>query len=84
MLDIDNVEIIAGKRTKSGPVLMVQFTADMKFFIIDTKGVLIAGNKDRVTRFSYQWVLCRDMAEIYPKAAWRLMDFAVSHRYLSF
>lgn len=77
ILDIENVELAMGKMTEQGPVLAITFTSQMIECIKDAKGTVVQGDPEKVMRIDYIWVLCRDQAELDPKAAWRLMELAI-------
>lgn len=37
---------------------------------------VVEGDPTKVMRVQYVWVLCRDMVELNPQAAWRLLDLS--------
>ena len=37
---------------------------------------VVEGDPNKVLRVNYVWVLCRDMTELDPRAAWRLLDWS--------
>ncbi len=78
ILDIDDVDLAMGKMTEQGPVLAITFTTQMIECLKDLKGNVVQGDPDKVMRVQYIWVLCRDQSELDPKAAWRLMELAIS------
>lgn len=77
ILDIENVDLFMGKMTEQGPVLAITFTSQMIECLKDANGKIVQGDPDKVMRIQYAWVLCRDQAELDPKAAWRLMEIAI-------
>jgi len=77
VLDIDDIDLVMGKMTDNGPVLALQFSAQMIECFKDVKGVAVVGDPDKVMRVQYVWVFVRDQTELDPKAAWRLLEFGV-------
>jgi len=76
-LDIDDIDLVMGKMTDNGPVLALQFSAQMIECLRDVKGTVVGGDPDKVMRVQYVWVFVRDQTELDPKAAWRLLEFGV-------
>jgi len=77
ILDIDDIDLVMGKMTDNGPVLALQFSAQMIECLRDVKGTVVGGDPDKVMRVQYVWVFVRDQTELDPKAAWRLLEFGV-------
>lgn len=78
VLDIHSVDVITGKLTDQGPVLIISFSAQQMMHIKDVNGLIIEGNDTTVTRVMYTWALCRDVNEVNPRAAWKLLDIAAN------
>lgn len=78
VLDIKDVDLTMGKMIDQGPVLVINFTSQQIMCLRDSKGTVIEGDPEKVLRVMYVWVLCRDMSELDPKAAWRLLDLSAS------
>ncbi|XP_025077096.1 mitochondrial import inner membrane translocase subunit TIM44-like [Pomacea canaliculata] len=78
VLDISNVDVMAGKLMEQGPVLVISFHAQQIMSVRDSKGAIVEGDKDKTLRVMYVWALCRDQEELDPIAAWKLMDISAS------
>ncbi|KAL3266924.1 hypothetical protein HHI36_011074 [Cryptolaemus montrouzieri] len=78
ILDIDNVDLVMGKIMDQGPVLIISFTSQQVMCVRDKDGGVIEGDPNKVMRVNYVWVLCRDISEPDPRAAWRLLDLSAS------
>ena len=78
ILDIDNVDLVMGKMMEQGPVLVITFNSQQILCLRDLKGNVVEGDPEKVMRVTYVWVLCRDQAELDPKAAWRLLELSAS------
>lgn len=78
ILDIDHVDLVMGKVMDQGPVLIISFTSQQVIALRDASGGVIEGDPDKVMRVNYVWVLCRDVTEPDPRAAWRLLDLSAS------
>ncbi|XP_043502115.1 mitochondrial import inner membrane translocase subunit TIM44 [Polistes fuscatus] len=78
ILDIENVDLRMGKMMEQGPVLLITFQSQQIFCIRNKDNSVVEGDPERVMRFDYVWVLCRDPMELNPKAAWRLLDLSIS------
>ncbi|XP_021928898.1 mitochondrial import inner membrane translocase subunit TIM44 isoform X3 [Zootermopsis nevadensis] len=78
ILDIDNVDLAMGKVMDQGPVLIVTFTSQQILCARDNKNNVVEGDPDKILRVHYVWVLCRDRAEVNPRAAWKLLDLSAS------
>ncbi|XP_014665323.1 PREDICTED: mitochondrial import inner membrane translocase subunit TIM44-like [Priapulus caudatus] len=78
VLDVDHVDLAMGKIMEQGPVLIISFVSQQILCIRDKSSKVIEGDPDKVVRIQYVWVLCRDQAELDPKAAWRLLDLSAS------
>ncbi|CAB0007483.1 unnamed protein product [Nesidiocoris tenuis] len=76
ILDIDNVDLVMGKVMEQGPVLVINFTSQQILCVKDANGNVVEGDEEKVLRVNYVWVLCRDPAELDPRAAWRLLDLS--------
>lgn len=78
ILDIKDVDLSMGKMMEQGPVLVISFQSQQIMCLRDSKGNVIEGDPEKVLRVTYVWVLCRDMTELDPKAAWRLLDLSAN------
>ncbi|CAG9761979.1 unnamed protein product [Ceutorhynchus assimilis] len=78
ILDIDNVDLVMGKVMEQGPVLIISFTSQQVMAVRDSQGNVVEGDPDKIMRVTYVWVLCRDISETDPRAAWRLLDLSAS------
>ncbi|KAK7115763.1 mitochondrial import inner membrane translocase subunit TIM44-like [Littorina saxatilis] len=78
VLDISNVDVMAGKMMEQGPVLVISFHAQQIMCVRDSKGNVVEGDKDKTVRVLYVWALCRDQEELDPLAAWKLLDISAS------
>ncbi|XP_044749022.1 mitochondrial import inner membrane translocase subunit TIM44 [Coccinella septempunctata] len=78
ILDIDNVDLMMGKIMEQGPVLIISFTSQQVMCVKDRDGTVVEGDPNKVMRVNYVWVLCRDITETDPRAAWRLLDLSAS------
>ncbi|XP_069699311.1 mitochondrial import inner membrane translocase subunit TIM44 [Periplaneta americana] len=78
ILDIDNVDLAMGKVMDQGPVLIVTFTSQQILCARDAKNNIVEGDPEKVLRVHYVWVLCRDRAEVNPRAAWKLLDLSAN------
>lgn len=61
-----------------GPVLVITFQAQQVMVLRNSKGQVVEGDPDKIMRFHYVWVLCRDQTELDPKAAWRVLELAAN------
>ena len=78
VLDIDHLDLVMGKMMEQGPVLVITFTSQQILCVRDKSGKVVEGDPEKVMRIAYVWVLCRDQAELDPKAAWRLLELSAS------
>ncbi|XP_064609200.1 mitochondrial import inner membrane translocase subunit TIM44-like [Liolophura sinensis] len=78
VLDINNVDVAAGKIMEQGPVLVISFNAQQIMSVCDSKGQLVEGDPEKILRILYVWALCRDQEELNPRAAWKLLDISAS------
>lgn len=78
ILDIENVELVMGKVMEQGPVLIITFQTQQIMCVRDAKNVVVEGDPEKVMRYNYVWVLCRDPNELNSKAAWRLMELSAN------
>ena len=76
VLDIDLVDLAMGKMMEQGPVLVITFLSQQIMCVRNAKGEVVEGDPDKVMRVNYVWVLCRDQAELDPRAAWRLLELS--------
>lgn len=80
ILDIDNVDLVMGKVMEQGPVLIISFTSQQVMVVRDVQGNIVEGDPNKIMRVNYVWVLCRDITETDPRAAWRLLDLSARDR----
>uniref|UniRef100_A0A2R5LN93 Mitochondrial import inner membrane translocase subunit TIM44 n=1 Tax=Ornithodoros turicata TaxID=34597 RepID=A0A2R5LN93_9ACAR len=78
VLDVTNVDLAMGKIMEQGPVLIITFQSQQIMVVRNKKGEVVEGDPDKILRMHYAWVLCRDQAELNPKAAWKLMDLSAT------
>jgi len=78
VLDIDNLDLAMGKILEQGPVLVITFTSQQILCVRNANGDVVEGDPEKVMRIQYVWVLCRDQAELDPKAAWRLLELSAN------
>lgn len=78
VLDINNVDVAAGKIMEQGPVLIISFNSQQIMAVRNSKGHVVEGNPEQILRIFYVWALCRDQEELDPRAAWKLMDISAS------
>lgn len=78
VLDVHNVDVVTGKLMEHGPVLIISFSAQQIMYIKDINGLLVDGDPHTVIRVMYTWAMCRDVNEIHPRAAWKLLDIAAN------
>jgi len=78
VLDIDSLDLAMGKMMEQGPVLVITFNSQQILVVKDATGKVVEGSEDKVMRVAYVWVLCRDQAELDPRAAWRLLDLSAN------
>ncbi|XP_053405521.1 mitochondrial import inner membrane translocase subunit TIM44-like [Mercenaria mercenaria] len=77
ILDVSNVDIAAGKMMEQGPVLVISFNAQQTMVVRNAKGEVVEGDDDKIMWVTYVWALCRDMEELNPDAAWKLLDISM-------
>ncbi|XP_070508317.1 mitochondrial import inner membrane translocase subunit TIM44 [Chironomus tepperi] len=78
ILDIENVDLAMGKVMEQGPVLIITFQAQQIMCVRDRDNKVIEGDPEKVMRVNYVWVLCRDINDLNPRTAWRLMELSAS------
>lgn len=78
ILDIDNVDLAMGKVMDQGPVLILTFTTQQILCARDASNNIVEGDPEKILRVNYVWVLCRDRAEVNPRAAWKLLDLSAN------
>ncbi|XP_077988922.1 mitochondrial import inner membrane translocase subunit TIM44-like [Glandiceps talaboti] len=78
ILDIDHLDLVMGKMMEQGPVLIISFVSQQIQIVRNAKGDVIEGDKDKVMRVQYVWVLCRDQECLDPNAAWKLLDLSAN------
>jgi len=78
VLDLHNVDVVTGKLMDQGPVLIISFSAQQIMYIKDVNGLIVEGDPHTVIRVMYTWAMCRDVNEVNPRAAWKLLDIAAN------
>ncbi|KAH0554289.1 mitochondrial import inner membrane translocase subunit TIM44 isoform X2 [Cotesia glomerata] len=78
ILDIDNVDLVMGKMMDQGPVLVISFQTQQIMCVRDSNNNVVEGDPDKVMRYNYVWVLCRDSTELDPRSCWRLLELSFS------
>uniref|UniRef100_A0A5S6Q9Z2 Mitochondrial import inner membrane translocase subunit TIM44 n=1 Tax=Trichuris muris TaxID=70415 RepID=A0A5S6Q9Z2_TRIMR len=74
LLDIENVEVIMGKMTEFGPLLLVSFTTHQIRFVKSLEGQPMFGTSEKPVSIGYIFVFCRNVEELDPRAAWKVME----------
>lgn len=78
VLDIDKTDLLMGKMMDHGPVLIISFQAQQIICMRDKDGNVVEGDPEKILRVNYVWALCRDSAELNPRAAWKLLDMSAN------
>ncbi|XP_023233735.1 mitochondrial import inner membrane translocase subunit TIM44-like [Centruroides sculpturatus] len=78
ILDVSNVDLAMGKMMEQGPVLIITFQSQQIMVVVDSSGKVVEGDRDKIIRMHYVWVLCRDQTELDHKVAWKLMDLSAN------
>lgn len=78
IIDVDRIDLMAGKMMEHGPVLIITFQAQQIMCLRDKNGQVVEGDPNKVLRVTYVWALCRDTSELNPKAAWKLLDMSAN------
>lgn len=78
VLDVHNVDVVTGKLMEHGPVLIISFSAQQIMYQKDINGLIVEGDPNTVIRVMYTWAMCRDVNEVNPRAAWRLLEIAAN------
>jgi len=78
VLDVNHLDIAAGKMMDQGPVLVITFQAQQIMSVRDKTGKVVEGDPDKIMRVFYVWALCRDQTILDPRAAWRIVDLSAS------
>jgi len=78
VLDVNHVDIVAGKMMDQGPVLVISFNAQQIMVVRNSQGSVVEGDPEKIMRIFYVWALCRDQSILDPKAAWRIVDLSSS------
>ena len=73
VLDVSNSEILAGKCLTQGPVLTIYFTTQQTKVVRNIQGDVIEGDPSKVLNVQHEWDLGREVNELDPVAAWRLL-----------
>lgn len=74
VLDLSFPEVLQAKIFDQGPVLVISFTAQHIECVRDSAGKVVEGDAEKILRVTHVWALCRDQAELNPRAAWRVME----------
>lgn len=78
IIDVDKIDLMAGKMMEYGPVLIINFQAQQIMCLRDSNNHVVEGDPNKVLRVTYVWALCRDTSELNPKAAWKLLDMSAN------
>ncbi|ESO01933.1 hypothetical protein HELRODRAFT_66185 [Helobdella robusta] len=78
VLDVNHVDIVAGKIMDQGPVLVISFTAQQIMVVRDLMNNVVEGDPEKIMRIFYVWAFCRDQNVLDPRAAWKLIDLSAS------
>jgi len=78
ILDINHVDLVAGKMMDQGPVLVLSFNAQQIMVVKDSTGKVVEGDDNKILRVFHVWAFCRDQTTLNPRAAWRLIDLSSS------
>jgi import inner membrane translocase subunit TIM44 len=77
VLDVSQLDLAQARITDQGPVLVITFTAQQVSCVrARSDNRVVEGDPDKVLRVTHVWALCRDMAELEPRAAWRVLEMA--------
>ncbi|CDW60504.1 mitochondrial import inner membrane translocase [Trichuris trichiura] len=74
LLDIENVDVIMGKMTEYGPLLLVNFTTHQIRSVKSPTGQSMFGTSENPVSIGYIFVFCRNVEELDPRAAWKIME----------
>ncbi|KAI3380712.1 hypothetical protein SNEBB_010296 [Seison nebaliae] len=74
ILDIDDLQILGGKLTDQGPIILFNFVSQEIHCIRSKDGKLKDGDPEKVLRVNQTWAMCRDMDVFDPNAAWRVIE----------
>ena len=74
ILDISRVELMTGRMMDQGPVFIISFSAHVVSVLRNREGKVIEGDPDKVLKLTHIWALCRDMSELDPNAAWKVLE----------
>lgn len=78
ILDVDNVQVEGGEMGESGPVLAVVFRSQQVRYLETPQGKVVEGSPDQILLINHVWAICRDMDEMNPRAAWKILEAAES------
>lgn len=74
ILDVSHVDVVAGKLVEQGPVVIISFQSQQIVVARNAKGEVVEGDPNKILKIVYVWVLCRDMEELNPQAAWKILE----------
>jgi len=78
VLDVSQLDLAQARITEQGPVLVITFIAQQVQCVRAlSDGRVVEGDPDKVLRVTHVWALCRDMSELKPRAAWRVLEMAM-------
>nr|CAB3266964.1 mitochondrial import inner membrane translocase subunit TIM44 [Phallusia mammillata] len=77
-IDVDHVDIAGATKVDQGPVLVISFQTQQIMVVRDKKGIVVEGDENQVMRVYHVWALCRDVEEMDPRAAWKIIDQSMS------
>ncbi|XP_039256978.1 mitochondrial import inner membrane translocase subunit TIM44-like [Styela clava] len=78
VIDLDHIDIAAATKVDQGPVLVISFQTQQIIYVQNSRGEVVEGDAEQVMRVYHVWALCRDLEEMNPRAAWRLIDQSMS------
>uniref|UniRef100_A0A914VX30 Tim44-like domain-containing protein n=1 Tax=Plectus sambesii TaxID=2011161 RepID=A0A914VX30_9BILA len=57
-----------------GPMLIISFYSYVLEVVRNSEGKLVEGSTEKPARYRNLWILCRDMEELNPVVAWKVME----------
>ncbi|CAK8678230.1 unnamed protein product [Clavelina lepadiformis] len=74
IIDLDHVDIAGATKVDQGPVLVISFQTQQINVVRNKKGEVVDGDENQILRVYHVWALCRDLEELDPRAAWKIID----------
>ncbi|CAJ0562357.1 unnamed protein product, partial [Mesorhabditis spiculigera] len=74
IIDVSKVELVSGKMVEQGPVLVISFQVYVIKVVKNQEGKVVIGDPNNAVRQQHVWVMCRDMEELNPAMAWKLLE----------